>query len=219
MIDDIIQQVATQTRRQFPMVERDDIVQELWLWTLEHQRKTDDWLAGGQDGVRQLAKSLARAGRAYAIKEKAAVVGYDVEDLYFYSTGQLRELLPIVLDRALWTEAGTPSDLGIITGTTDPALGNNRLAMLCDVRASLEAGRPADKELLWTAFGLALPDEEHAEQLGITVEALRTRVMRAVQRLQKALGGPKPDGLYQGTRRAMTNAQSLALTRNQEAEE
>ena len=215
---DVVQQVATETKRQFPIVERDDLVQEGWLWLAEHTEKLDEW-GTGKGAMGRVAKALRRRLRAYALKEKAAKTGYDFEDVYFYSTGLLRELIPQALDRTVWVEPGVAAETGKISRTGDPAEGGNRIAMLCDVRASLEAGSEADKELLWTVFGLCMPEDEYAMHLEITVEALRTRVHRAVQRVQRRLGGPKPDGPYVGTRRSISNAQAQAITRNQESEE
>lgn len=216
---DMVQQIATQVKRQFHMVERDDIVQELWLWLAEHTERVEEYASRGKHGERQLATALRRAGRAFAIKEKAAIVGYDLDDLYWYSTAQLRELLPLVMDRSLWVETGVPAETGRVSSTSDPAHGNNRLAILCDIRASLETCSERDKLLLWTHFGLGMEEDEHALTLGITTETLRKRVTRALQRLQRALGGPRPDQVYVGTRRALSNAQAQAITRNQEAEE
>lgn len=215
-VDSIVQQVATETKRQFHMVEREDIVQELWLWVAERPHKIEEWDAQGKNGPRRLAVALRRRARAYATAEKAVITGYDVADLYWYSTAQLREMLPMALDRDTWSEPGVSTETGKLSRTSAPNEGNNRLAMLCDVRAALETRSEADKELLWTHFGLGLDEDEHALSLGITVEALRTRLHRAVVRLQKALGGPKPEGLYVGTRRAVSNAQAVAMTRNQE---
>jgi DNA-directed RNA polymerase specialized sigma24 family protein len=215
----MVQQIATETKRQFPMVEREDIVQELWLWIAGHQEKVEKWAGEGKNGERRLATSLRRRGRSYAVHEKAAITGYDVGDNYWYSTGQLREILPMALDREVWADPGVAPETGKLSRTTAPSEGNNRLAMLCDVRSGLEAGSAVDKELLWTHFGLGLDKDEHALVLGVTVETLEKRLQRAVQRLQKRLGGPKPDGLYVGSRRAISNAQAQALTRSQEAEE
>ena len=207
-IDDTIQRVTSSLKKQFHMVEREDIYQELWIKYLS----TDC----SHMNSKMLWSTLRRAGVAFCTREKAAITGYDVDDLYYYSTGQLRELLPVVMDRTSWTQPGVVGDLGKITGTSDPAHGNNRLAMICDVRSALEACSESDKRLLWTAFGLALADDEHATSMGITEDALRMRVVRALQRLQRRLGGPRPQMDYQGTRRALSNAQAQAITRNQE---
>jgi DNA-directed RNA polymerase specialized sigma24 family protein len=210
-IDDTIQRVTSSLKKQFHQVEREDIYQELWLKYLS--TNTDHM------NSKMLWTSLRRAGVAFCTREKAAITGYDVEDLYYYSTGQLRDLLPVVLDRESWGGTGVVQDLGKITGGGDPAHGNNRLAMICDVRSALEACSDEDKRLLWTVFGLRVDDDEYATSLGITADALRMRVVRALKRLQRHIGGPRPDGLYEGTRRALSNAQAQAVTRNQEAPE
>lgn len=215
----MVGQVSAEIKRQFPQVDREDVAQELWLFMALHPDKVEEWSDQGKRGEQSLAKALRRRGRTWAIQEKAAITGYDVEDLYFYSTGLLRELLPEALDREHWGDSGTSSETGKLSPTSRPSEGGNRVAMLCDVRSSLEAGSASDKELLWTTFGLGMPEDEHALVLGITVEALRTRVHRAVTRVQKRLGGPKPDGLYVGTRRVISNSQAIAHTRNQEGSE
>lgn len=217
MLDTMIQQVASSLRKQYPMLEREDIVQELWLWTLEHERTVERYVGDGKPGERMLYSSLRRAGSAICAREKALVIGYDPDDLYYYSTGQLREILPLVMDRTLWVQPGQAQEQRV-TGTSDPAHGNTRLAMICDVRSAVEACSEPIKALLWTAFGLAMDDQEHALSLGITEDALRMRVVRALKSVQRGLGGPKPPSEYEGTRRVLSNAQSQAITRNQEGE-
>lgn len=215
----MIQQIATETKRNFPMVERDDIVQELWLWLASNPEKVEKWGDDGKRGERFLATALRRRGRAYGTVEKAGIVGYELDDLYWYSTGQLRELIPLAFDKGTWAETGMSLEESGGNRQSRPSEGNNRLAMLCDVRSSLEAGSEPDKLLLWTHFGLGMEEDEHAMTLGVTVETLRVRLHRAVVRVQKRLGGPRIDGPYVGTRRAMSNAQAQAITRNQESEE
>lgn len=215
----MVAQIATEMKRQFPVVDRDDVAQELWLWMYAHPDKVEEWAENGKRGERSLATALRRFGRAWAIAERAHLMGYDVEDNYYYSTAQLRELLPVVMDRELWTEPGHADDTGKLSRTSRPNEGGNRLAMICDVRSGLETGSKSDKDLLWTHFGLALEEDEHALLLGITVETLRVRVTRAVQRLQRRLGGAKPESVVVGARRVLSNAQAQAITRNQESEE
>lgn len=210
-LDTMFQRITSSVRKQFPMVDRDDIYQECWLKYLSmdatHMNEKMIW------------SSIRRAAASWCVKEKAQIVGYDVEDLYYYSTAQIRELLPTVLEREAWVQSGVVNDLGKISVGHDPAHGNNRLAMLVDVKASLEAGSEQDKTLLWTAFGLQMPEQEHAESLGITEDALRMRVNRALRRLQNRLGGPRPQEPPSGLRKALSNAAAQHITRSQEAEE
>lgn len=215
-LEDMVERVATQVKRAFPQVDRNDIRQEVWIWALENADKVEAWLEeGGKRAHGSLYTALRRAGTAYATREKAAIVGYDPDDLHYYSLAQLRELLPLCMDREAWYLTGV-DDENRTKSTVDPALGNTRLAMICDVRASLEAGSPGDKHLLWTVFGLAKDEATYAEELGITEDALLHRVTRALQRVQKRLGGPNPLTEYDGNRRAISNAQAQAITHNQE---
>lgn len=212
----MIEKVASSVKKQFPQVDREDIRQEIWIWALEKDDKVSDYLDGGKAGRRMLWSALRRAGVSYAAVEKARVLGYDPADQFHYSVGQLRELLPLALDRDSWVMASNGSQERTAL-TSDPAHGNNRLAMICDVRSALEACSEEDKHLLWTAFGLSMDDVDHANVEGITTDALRSRVNRALRRLQKHLGGPKP-APYTG-RRAISNAQAYVITKNQEGVE
>lgn len=206
-VEDTIARVASSLRKQYPMVERDDIVQELWVYYLSKDFS--------HANSKMLWTSLRRAGARWCSKEKAAVVGYEEQDLYHYSIGQIQELLPLAFNRNAWTLRGKEQVEGKAGG--DPAHGNSHLAMICDVRSGLETGSAEDKALLWTAYGLGLDSTEHALSLGLTDAALRMRLNRAMQRLQRRLGGPKPSERdYVGTRRVLSNAASQAITRNQE---
>lgn len=205
---DMIERVATSVKKQFHEVDREDLVQELWLkWCstdTSHMNEKMMW------------STLRRAGVAWSTKERAHIVGYEPEDLFYYSTGQIQELLPVVMDRESWTTTTVVGERAETKPNSDPAHGNNRLAMICDVRSALEACSEADKRLLWTAFGLGVSNEEHALSFGITEDAMRMRIVRALRRLQKHLGGPDPAPRFQGGRRALSNSQAQAITRNQE---
>lgn len=218
-LEPMVEQVTTEIRRQFFMVERADILQELWVWVLEHPKELEEWAEEGKHGERKLHTSLKRYGRAFAIAEKAHNAGYEVTDNYWYSSGELRKILPDVLDRSTWSEPGVRANTGKLSRTSPPAEGNNRLAMLCDIRDALEESSEADRTILWTHYGLQLDIDEHALSLGITTEACRTRVTRAIARLQRRLGGPRPDAQFVGRRKALSNAQAQSITKKEMGEE
>lgn len=215
----MVNNVAAQIHRKFPMVDRDDLAGEMWLWMVEHQDKVESWAEDEKYGERKLARSIRRVAVSYALAEKAERAGYDVEDLFFYSTALLRDLLAQVFEYDLWIDAPTATDTGKLSRTSAPDEGNNRLAMLIDIKDALPKMREDDRTLLWTQFGMKLDDQEHALMLGITEEALRMRVSRALGRLQRKLGGARPDVQWVGTRRVISNAQAQALTRSAMEEE
>lgn len=214
-LDDKIQRIATSLKRQYPQVQRDDIVQEMYVWALERQRKIVEYQNKGDDGDKMLHTSLRRAGWAFCAHEKAQIMGYEPEDQFAYSIQILETLIPDVLDRESWLPFVSQGEASEVPSQADPAHGNTRLAMLCDVSASLEAGSDADKVLIFRRFINGETYQQMADADGITDEAARRRVMRVLERMQKRLGGPKPPE-YTGIRRAMSNAAAQALTRNQE---
>lgn len=104
------------------------------------------------------------------------------------------------------------------------AEGANRLAMLADVSRALGKLNAEDQILLRGRFGTVLAEHGLAEAYDISISNLRTRVRRAVRRLQKVLGGeppyhytkPHPGPNVPAIRNPMTNAAARALTEDQE---
>jgi DNA-directed RNA polymerase specialized sigma24 family protein len=213
----MVGQVAYSVGRHFPFVDLEDLRQELWLWLVEHQEKVQVW---GQEatGDRRTAKSLRRAARAVCLDLKAQRGGYDLGDLWFYSVGQLRQLLPDVLDTEGWTASSPALSPDRVQSQSLVNEGNNRLAMLVDVKDAFLRLADEDQQLLYVHYRVH-EEEQHATELEISVEALRSRVTRALTRLQRELGGPQPDVEWVGTRRAMSNATAQALTRSAYEEE
>ncbi len=41
--NDLVKNVSYSKHKDYPMVPREDIIQELWLWFLEHPNKVDEW--------------------------------------------------------------------------------------------------------------------------------------------------------------------------------
>lgn len=214
-LDDKVQRIATALKRQYPQVQRDDIVQEIYLWALQRPKKIVEYQNKGDDGDKMLHTTLRRAGWAFCAYEQAQIMGYEPEDQFAYSINMLMTILPDVLDRESWLPFVSQGEASEVPSQTDPAHGNTRLAMLCDVSASLEAGSDADKALIFRRFALGETWQEMADADGVTDEAARRRVVRALERMQRRLGGPKPPE-YTGHRRALSNAAAQALTKNQE---
>jgi len=64
-------------------VELEDLVQVCWLDLLEKPHKYNRYEARGN--FTGLVKEMVRTAGAYAQREKASVLGYKPEDLFFYS--------------------------------------------------------------------------------------------------------------------------------------
>lgn len=180
-------------------VEREDLSQVCWLDMFEKRTKYDRYLTSGN--FNGLIKELLRTAGTFAQREKAAKTGYRTEDLFFYSKRHLRELIPVVLNS--WQ-----------TGDEFEHEYTDRSSWL-DVEIGLQSLSASDYQIICWAF-LDDPEEEAGylnvgAHLGISSDAARQRVNRVLDRLREALGGENPFS----RRKAVSNAASMAQTRNQ----
>lgn len=214
----LIATVAGQVGRNFPRVDRQDIGQELALWWVLNEEKVEKYLAAEDQkhGAAKLGRALRNTATKFAHYETAQITGYHVEDLFFYSPGLLRELLPI-----FFAGGQPPSGTFDPTGrsTTAPNEGNNFPALMEDVRRGLTLISHADQKLLSDLFKYEVPVDQLAVLAGCDKHAMEMRIQRALGRLQKKLGGPRPDfSDGPGSRRSMSNSSAQALTRAQEGD-
>lgn len=212
----LIRPTAARYANRFRMVERDDIAQELRVWWLTHQKQIRRYVELGQE--RRITKSLQRAAERFCRKTKAQVLGYRPEDEFFYNTGLVRELLPLVWNADLITQDQRPDDGGKAKRSKPANEGNELLAMVGDVARVLTLLDRDEYAALWMVYGpLKAEYTELAAGLSITVAAAKMRVQRAVQSVVDVLGGESPYVEGPGSRRAMSNAAAQALTAHQES--
>jgi DNA-directed RNA polymerase specialized sigma24 family protein len=96
--DYIVDTVASEYNRKFNMVEVADLRQALWLWFAEHPNKLKEWEAKGERDAKNLIyKSLRNQAIDYCQRWKAKSVGYDVGDLFYYTSEIVETILPAVL--------------------------------------------------------------------------------------------------------------------------
>lgn len=198
--DDIAKITASAVRkasgRFHGYVEQEDVSQVAQVALLEKPRKVEEWILAG-DAAR-LYQWIFKNCMIYGHKEKAAAVGYRMEDLFFYSLRSLRELIPAIL------EAWSGHD-GFEWEYPD------RTAWL-DVSEALSGLTEAEYQIVWWAFK-GDPEEDAgyanvAGHLGITVDAGRQRLNRVLRRMQESLGGENP----RPRRKARSNAAAMAET-------
>ena len=189
-----------------------DIKQELLLWSLKREDKIEQWLSHDQElqdrkaGVRQLAKTFQREADKICRSEKAKRVGYETRDEYFYSTGLLEELVAN-LDALEQQQGG--QNARVSGGGSDPATGNNFAASVADVRKALDKLDPSDRLMVEMRFQEGLTFAQIADELGMSDSTVHRRVTGSLKRMVKTLGGDNP---WIGGRKAMSNAQAIALT-------
>lgn len=173
--------------------ELEDVLQVLRLNMLEHPNKYNKLINAGSADF--LSKEFIRVGSRYAMKDKAAALGFKPEDLFFYSKKVLREIIPVIL------ESWQSGDLYEFEYTDR--------ALWVDVDRGLRKLSASELQIIRWAF----QDDEDtvALKLGISEGAASMRVSRLLDKIREGLGGENPAP----RRRSLSNAASQAMTRNQ----
>jgi hypothetical protein len=160
--------------------ELDDLIQVCWLDTLEKPRKYQRYINVGN--FNGLVKEMVRTAGAYAQREKASVLGYRAEDLFFYSRRILREVIPAVIEHTS-------------TGELFEFEYPDR-ALWLDVCSGLGELKQSDYQILVWAFkgdpGRDAGADVVAGHLGISRVAAASRVNRVLDKLRGHVGGDNP---------------------------
>lgn len=189
--DNMVSAIAYEYSRKFHMCDTDDIRQELWVWFLEHPNKVKVWEAiDVKQSTKLVARSLRNAAKDYCQKEKARAVGYKVEDNYYYDREVVELLLPAVLRKDLNAPAMT--ELGFTKAKKVASEGGNWFAMMADIDKALARLTQEQLSIIYLRFGDGCDNVTLAKELGITEDAARMRVNRAVNNLLNFLGGTRP---------------------------
>jgi RNA polymerase sigma factor (sigma-70 family) len=183
--------IAYEYSRKFHMCDTDDIRQELWVWFMEHPNKVSTWnLKDQKDSDKLIARSLRNAAKDYCQREKARAVGYKVEDNYYYDREVVELLLPAVLRKDLNAPAMT--ELGFTKAKKVASEGGNWFAMVADIDRALSRLTQEQLSIIYLRFGDGCDNITLSKELGITEDASRMRVNRAINNLLNFLGGTRP---------------------------
>lgn len=183
---------AGKARATYPLVELDDMVGEANLWLAQNVKRIKEWREEDDTHCDNLIRFACRMHCLRIVAEErqrrsTALRG----DAHYYNMATVRELLPDVFDQEDWYGQSVVTDGP--KRPTAPSEGNNRLAMIIDVKAGLEALDPDDQMILEARFKDGGVDHE---QLGVLLEVsartARRREDRAVSRLIERLGGDYP---------------------------
>ena len=179
------------TRIHRNLVTADDVFQHLNLWALEHWHKIEEWEE--QDSLTfKLKRTFNNESQKFAAKERAHRAKSLPSDAFYYTHEVLQELLKDVWAYESWTASSTPRDEFIST-SSKPNEGMNREAMLSDVAFGLKKLNEQDNLLLNRRFADGGMDiDALAIEYGVSDEAIRKRVSRALTKLQERLGGEQP---------------------------
>lgn len=190
--DYIVDTVALEYKRKFDIVEVDDLRQSLWLWFAEHPNKLKEWEAKGERDAKNLIyKSLRNQAIDYCQRWKAKSVGYDVSDLFYYTS----EIVEIILPSVLRQEFGSSHklNLGGPGRPSAPSEGGNLVVLMLEIDYAFWKLTKEDRRILFMRHAESLDFKEIANVLSLGSEdASRMRHKRAINKLVRRLGGYKP---------------------------
>lgn len=198
----MVRQVASEYHKKYRMVERDDIVQELWIWFATHPRKMDEWLSEDEkDRTKLVAKSLRNAAYDFCLKEKARVEGYNPDDVFFYRKEFIKMLLPAIIADD-WARIENALTMG---GKAPRAMSeaNDWMAYSADVKFALSKLEDKERQLVEEFYGHDIDGATLHEQIlpeKSTARAAMMQANRALNKMVRSLGGlpptsdPKEDG-------------------------
>lgn len=189
VIHPMVKRVAHSVSSSFPQyVTSEDTEGHLWVWIYEKKSTLiklveDDphnWQA-------KIASTLRKVASDYCAREKAAVEGYSVEDLYRYTIPKIKALLPDIFEYQDWQSFGLKGD-GQPSSKPQANQTGDRIAELVDVRSAVKALPEETKELLYLVHVYQYTAENVAEHFEISDEAAKKRMQRAYGAVQRALG-------------------------------
>lgn len=190
----IISSVSREYHRKFEICDANDIKQSLYEWFLAHPNQLANWqVLGGKEVKNLVYRSLRNQAFDYCQEWKAKTLGYEKDDLFYYTPEMVENLLPQIL-RDEGVERLPVLNLGKTGGGNGaPAESGNMNTMIADIAKGYKRLKVEDKKAVFMRFALAFGFAEIADQMGLATEdAARMRVKRAVKHLVVLSGGFKP---------------------------
>jgi hypothetical protein len=191
--ESLVAALANEYSRRYPMIERPDIAQTLWLWFVTHPAKYKEWSALElKDKEKLIAKSLRNAALKYCEKEKAKTIGYEFLDLYYYDASVIEAFLPSIISESY--EIPTKiKDLNFKPTKGETTDGNNWLVLRSDIATGFYRLSEAKQNILRVRFTTESYEwSEIGKELDTTPDGARMKVQRAIASLIRNLGGWKP---------------------------
>jgi RNA polymerase sigma factor (sigma-70 family) len=190
----LVYNVANFVSRRFNMIDRDDVIQECWIWFLEHPNKVKYWTENKTHKEAELLfrVSLRNAAMRYCIKEKSRIEGFPVETIFWYSKDFIKELLPAVLTSD-WRRIEVA--FGERSNSKAPSESGDWMAYAVDIRKAYDNLSEDEQKLVLLYYAQDATSEELKEATGQpTAAAARMAANRAINKMVEYLGGIRPGG-------------------------
>lgn len=214
----MVRDVARSVSSAFPQyVTSEDTEGQLWIWVYEKKSQILKAVEDGPEWERKIASTLRKVASDYCAKEKAAVEGYSVEDLYRYSIPKIKNLLPDVFSYTDWQSFGQHGD-GQPTSKPQANTTGDRVAELVDIKAAVQRLPDETKELLYLVHVFNYTTENLGDHFEISHEAAKKRAQRAYGAVQRELGrrdSAEEPSRDTGRRMVRSNAAWRAATASQ----
>lgn len=219
VIHPMVKRVAASVSSSYPSyVTSEDTEGHLWVWIYD-KRSTliklveddpHDWQA-------KIASTMRKVASDYCAREKAAIEGYSVEDLYRYTIPKIKSLLPDIFEYSDWQTFGLKGD-GQPGSKPLANQTGDRMVELIDIKAAVQRLPVETRELLYLVHVMNYTTENVADHFGITHEAAKKRAQRAYGAVQRGLGrrdsAEEPTNVT-GRRTVRSNAAWRASTASQ----
>lgn len=190
----VVAALSAEYNKKYPMVERDDIQQVIWMWFVSHPLKYKEWSALPQkDRDKLIAKSLRNAAIKHCEKEKARTVGYEMLDLYYYDSSVIEAFMPSIISESYEIPLAI-KDLNFkVSKEGNITDGNNWLALRSDIASAYYRLSEAKQFILKTKFSTENVEwATLAQELDTTPDGARMKVQRAINSIIRNLGGKRP---------------------------
>lgn len=192
---DLCKSLSYGLAKKYAMVEREDISQEIVVYAVSHFESYPDPSLEPAEFRKELAalkKRLRKAGDKYCRIEKAAKVGYEVEDECFYSLNRLKELVETYYQVGI--EEKPPIEGDSVRRSSDGSEAGTWISSLLDVERGLTLISFANSYRLRHRYKLnaRMDDSAYAASQGLTPDQLKGRLRTSLRALQRALGGANP---------------------------
>lgn len=190
LLDDLlpfIDRVARNTSSSYPgYVEFDDVRSELICWFLDNEHTVAKLIRDNESWQPMLYATMAKTAHAFMQQHEADVNGYSTDDVYQYSTNAVRTLLEDAFEYEDWQSFSTFGDGQPKSKRVGPT--SDRVDMLIDVKRAVEQLTKSQAEIIYWRYKYRIDFDIIADSLGVSENAARKRLERAVGAVRKLLG-------------------------------
>lgn len=173
------------------LVDYNDLLGEAHLWLVENYDKVELWREQGRHGQNKLRNACRQKCLNVIARERKQRSGLQPGDVFYYTPQMIREIISNIWDEDDWA-SGEVVTTGETRTPSRPSEGNNRLAMIADVRAAFFNLKKPDQELLYVLYRDSKSFEEAAELFTVTERTIRRREERVLDKMVERLGGEPP---------------------------